>query len=307
MRLASLATALPRVALIPFFLAFVPTPASAQVPVPLSISGNVARGWIELPGGIGAELTITFETVVGLHAGALEVTATLVNPTDPALLARLPGAVPLLPPPPTGGLGGLLPLPPPPPPPVSIPASFPVLLRVSPTDSSLLAFSGLYTISLYTHNLQLDPAVPLALYKSPDGGTFRDITATEGRGSYRAGGGGGDFSEFLIVVDRRAIDLVIIEKFVALDVLLLEHGTSIPPTVLTSLLQRLLRARSFFDAGATVAAVWEMGAFSRYVAAHSGDEITDVWRANCGGTDVAGLLRSAADTLKFSLDRKAGR
>jgi hypothetical protein len=280
------------------------TPAVAQVPVPLTVDGNVARGWIDLPGSIGAELTITFEAVVGLNPNALEVTATLVNPSDPALLARLPAYTP----PPILDGGGLLPpLPPPTPPPapVTIPAAFPVLLHVTPSASSLLAFAGLYTLSIYTHNLQLDPNVPLALYKAPDGGLFHDITASEGHGSYRAGGGGGDFSEFLIVVDRRPIDVVILDKFAALDQLLLDYGTSIPPTVLTSLGQRLARARGFFDGGATVAAIWEMGAFSRYVAAHSGAEIPDVWRANCGGVDVAGLLRSAADTLKFSLDRKA--
>jgi hypothetical protein len=295
MRLSLKAAAFLPAALIPLLA---PPSASAQVSVPITVSGNVARGWIELPGGVGAELTLSFETVVGLHPGALEVTATLVDPDDPALRARLPGLVPGLP------LGGLLPgiLPPPP---VSIPPTFPVLVRVSPTSSSMLAFSGLYTLSLYTHNLQLEPTVPLALYKAPNGGNFRDITASEGRGSYRAGGGGGDFSEFLIVVDRRPIDLVIVEKFAALDLLLLEHTPSIPPTVLTSLLQRLLRARGFFDGGMTVAALWEMGAFSRYVGNHSGGEIPDVYRANCGGVNVAGLLRSAADTLKFSLDRKA--
>jgi hypothetical protein len=50
-----------------------------------------------------------------------------------------------------------------------------------------------------------------------------------------------------------------------------------------------------------------MGAFSRYVETHSGQEIADVWGAHCGGVNIAGALRSAADTLKFSLDRKASR
>ena len=40
--------------------------------------------------------------------------------------------------------------------------------------------------------------------------------------------------------------------------------------------------------------------------AHSGEEIPDVWQAASPTViNVAGLLRSAADTLKFSLDRKA--
>jgi len=48
--------------------------------------------------------------------------------------------------------------------------------------------------------------------------------------------------------------------------------------------------------------------FSRYVKAHSGADIPDVWRANCSPlVNVAGLLRSGADTLRFSLDRKLSR
>jgi hypothetical protein len=270
------------------------TPASAQVPVPLTITNNTARGLVELPGGFGVELTLSFENVVGLHPGALDVTATLVNPLDLSLLARLP--------PPAPGPLGLpgLPL-------VNVPVALPVLLRIEPSASSALSFSGLFSIALYTHNLQLDRLIPLALYKSHDGGPFRDIMSSEGRGSYRAGGGGGDFSEFLIVVDARPIDVVIVEKFGLLQGLIDTHDESIPPTVANSLHQRLARARAFYDAGATIGAIWEMGAFSRYVETHSGQEIADVWGAHCGGVNIAGALRSAADTLKFSLDRKASR
>jgi hypothetical protein len=286
------AGALGQVALLQGALAV--TAASAQVPVVLTVSDKTARGVVELPGGLGVELTLSFENVVGLHPGALEVWATLVDPLDPSLLARLP--------PPEPGLLGL-----PGPRLVTIPVALPILLRIDPSPSSALGFEGLASLELYTHNLQLDPLVPLALYKSHDGGPFHDIMSSEGRGSYRAGGGGGDFSEFLIVVDLRPIDVVIVEKFGLLQSLLDEHAESLPPTVATSLQQRLTRARAYYDAGATLAAIWEMGAFSRYVEANSGQDIPDVWRAHCGGTNVAGQLRSAADTLKFSLDRKASR
>jgi hypothetical protein len=268
--------------------------ASAQVPVPLTITNNTARGLIELAGGLGVELTLSFENVVGLHPGALDVTATLINPLDPSVTARLPqpGSGPL-------GLPGL--------PLVTVPVALPVLIRIEPSAASALSFSGLASIALYTHNLQLDRLIPLALYKSHDGGPFRDIMSSEGRGSYRAGGGGGDFSEFLIVVDVRPIDVVIVEKFDYLESFLDTHDESLPPTVATSLHQRLERARGFYEAGATIAAIWEMGALSRYVESHSGQDIPDVWRAHCGGANLAGELRSAADTLKFSLDRKASR
>jgi hypothetical protein len=289
MRLSLKAAAVLPVALAPLLL---PAYASAQVPVPLTITGNIARGTIDLPGGVGAQLTLTFETVTGLDPDALAVTATLVDPNDPALRARLPGR-PLLP---------WLP------PPVTIPAAFPVLLHITPTPSSALSFTGLYNISIYTHNLQLDPDVPFALHKAEDGGPFHDIMVTEGIGSYRAGGGGGDFSDFLIVVDRRNINTVILQKFAALSALLTEHALSIPPAVLTSLLDRLASTRTLFLTGNLLPAIAEITAFSQDVIAHSGGgEIPDVWQASGGSVNVAGLLRSAADTLRFSLDRKASR
>ena len=40
--------------------------ANAQTPIPLTISGNEAHGTIALPGEIGGDLTISFESVVGL-------------------------------------------------------------------------------------------------------------------------------------------------------------------------------------------------------------------------------------------------
>lgn len=293
---------------------------SGQVLVPLTVSRDEARATVELPGGIGAEVTIRFEDVVGLHTASLdgqrpaslEVWATLVDPMDSGLLGRLPGQpgpppVPPPPPPPdplTGLVPPALPPLPQPPPLVTIPATFPVLLRIAPSASSGLSFAGVASISIYTHNLHLDPAVPLSLYKAHEGGPFHDITATEERGSYRAGGGGGDFSEFLIAVDRQPIEEVIAGKFLALQALLTEHAGSMTPGVAQVLQAGLDLAHVLYTAGATRLAMAEMRAFSRYVATQSGQDIPDVWRANCPGVvNVAGLLRVSADTLRFSLDR----
>jgi hypothetical protein len=260
-----------------------PPPPLITIPVPLTVSGNEAQATVELPLGIGFDLTIRFESVVGLTPSALDASVSLVNPLDPALLARL------------HALGNL-----------SIPVTFPVLLRVAPSASSALSFAGVYTLSLHTHNLQLTPLLPLSLVKSPDGGAFRDITKWEGRGSYRDDGSGGDFSEFLIAVDLRSINAVIDGKFADVQALLDEHEASIPPTVLATLQARLDMARARYQSGDILGAIREMTEFSRYVKAHSGEEIPDVWRANCPTVpNVAGFLRSAADTLRFSLDRKS--
>jgi hypothetical protein len=262
----------------------VPPLLPITVPVSLSVSGNEALGSFDI-GGIGADLKIDFENVVGLVPSAFDVTASLVNPVDPALIARLP----------PGGLVGL-------------PVAFPIVIRISPSASSSLSFEGPYFISIHTHNLHLDPDVPFSLFKAPDGGAFKDITKSEGRGSYRDDGGGGDFSDFLIAVDLRPIDAVIGGKFDDLQALINNNADSIPPDVVATLQANLASARTLYQSGAIRDAIDAMRIFSRYVKAHSGEEIPDVWRANCSSlVNVAGLLRSGADTLRFSLDRKLGR
>jgi len=251
------------------------------VPVTLSISGNEAVGSFDI-GGIGADLRIAFEHVVGLTSSALDVTATIVNPVDPALLGRLPGV-------------GL----------VGIPVGYPVVVRISPSASSALSFAGVYHVSFHTHNLQFDPNVPFSLFKSSDGGPFKDITKSEGRGSYRDDGSGGDFSEFLIAIDLRPIDSVIVGKFDDVQSLLNNSADTISPDVLTVLQAHLSSARTLYQSGAIREAIAAMTFFSRYVKVHGGEDIPDVWRANCSPLiNVAGLLRSGAETLRFSLDRK---
>ena len=256
--------------------------AHAQIAIPLTISGKEATGTISLPGGIGAELTIGFEEVVGLNATALDVTAELVNPLDPGLLARL-------------GSG------------VTPPVAFPVLVRIDPSATSALSFAGTVNVSLYTHNLNLVPEIPLALHTASAGGPFRDMTKYEGVGSYRAGGTGGGCSEFLIVVDLRPIDAVIAKKIDAAQALLNTHADVIAPSVLDNLQEHLTQARTFFVLGQTQAAIGQVTACGALVKAHSGADIPDVWRAHDPRVNVAGLLRSAADTLKFSLNRKASQ
>ena len=257
--------------------------ADAQPSIPLTISGNEATGVVALPGGIGAELTIIFEEVVGLNPSALQVSARLISPLDLEFLARLGG-------------GG-----------IALPVAFPVALEIEPTPESALTFSGTVSVSLHTHNLHLLPSLPLGLHSASGGGSFKDITATEGVGSYRAGGTGGGFSEFAIVVDPRPINSVITSKFNALEALLAAHEASMPAAVHEDLVGKVAQAKAMNQAGQTVAAIGVLTAFGNKVKAHSGEDIPDVWRAHDPRVNVAGLLRSAADTLKFSLVRKSSQ
>ena len=256
-----------------------------SIPIPLSVSGNEISGTFDFGDqglAIGADVRISFENVIGLVPSAFDATATLVSPVDPGLLARLPAG---------GNVG--------------IPVGFPVVIRISPSPTSRLSFEGYYVISLHTHSLRLDPNVPLTLFKSPDGGTFKDVTRSEGRGSFRDDGSGGDFSDFLIAVDLQPIDSIITVKFDDLQALINNNAGAMPPDVVAALQGFLSNAHTLYQSGAIRDAINAMTVFSRYVRAHSGEDIPDVWRANCSPlVNVAALLRSGAETLRFSLDRK---
>ena len=253
--------------------------ARAQTTFPLSVSSRTATAMIALPGGYAADLSLEFEDVVGLHAGALEVSARVLSPMDMlAVVPRLPGGVA-----------------------ASIPLTYPVLLKIEPTPTSTLALAGIVKISVHTHNLTFNVASPLGLYSASAGGPFADLTRSAGIGSYRVDGSGGGFSEFVIAADARPIGTIIAQKFDALQATLTEYASSIPSTVLTPLQDQLNLAESLYSAGLVPGAIAVVTGFGYVVKAHSGSEIPDVWRANVDGANIAGLLRSRADTLRFSL------
>jgi len=256
-------------------------PGYGQTTVVPTISGNELTARIELANGVAANLTITFEKVIGLNPSALALTATLINPKDVGFAGRLPD------------------------PAVSVPAAFPVVLRIDPTASSALSFEGVYKLSLYTSNLTLAANSPLRLYRAPSGGAFQDMTGFLQAGSVRAGGSGPGFSDFVIVADARLIDSVIAGKFDALQSQLSANSPAIDPAVAADLQQRLSQARSAYNAGSLAAAIDGITAFGDQVKTQSGALIPNVWRANGGPVNVAGLLRSAAETLKFSLAFKS--
>lgn len=257
-------------------LSFCSLPGVAETLVP-TISGNELTARIELAGDVTADLTITFEGVVGLNPAALALSASVVNPTDLAFLARMPD------------------------PAVSLPAGFPVVVRIEPTASSALSFEGVYKLSLYTHNLTFAANSPLRLYRAPQNGAFQDMTGFLQAGSVRAGGSGPGFSEFVLVADARAVDSVIASKFDAVQSQLSANWSAINPAVAADLQERLNQARTAYGLGGIAAAIDGVAGFADEVKKQSGAAIPNVWRANGGPVNVAGLLRSAADTLKFSL------
>jgi len=255
-------------------------PAAATGIADVTIDGDTATAEISLPGGIAADLTIAFESAVGLTEANLGLDAVLVSLTDPTLLDRLPQLA-------------------------SIPAGFPVLVTIEPPATGGLSFAGLASVGLYTHNLAYTAGTPLRLFSAPLGGGFRDVTDEVSSGSYRVRGGKGDFSEFLIVADVRHVDTVIAEKLGRTEALLDEHWSAIDSTLASQLDGHLASARSSWEGGQTTAALSHVESFLKKLEKASASEVPNVWRSARDLDNVGGLLRAAGETLHFSLTLKS--
>src|SRR6185295_15395846 len=94
--------------------------AAAQGIINPTITGNDVSFGVSLPLGIGADVSIHFEQVIGLSLANLGLSVSPVNLLDPGLLTRLGGV-----------LSGL-----------SVPGAFPLMLRIEPPSSGGLSFSG---------------------------------------------------------------------------------------------------------------------------------------------------------------------
>lgn len=261
-----------------FLLLLLPLPLVAEGIINLVVQGNEVRAGIALPLNITADLKITFEQVEGLNAESIGLSATLASLTDLSLLARLQDAL--------------------------IPSAFPVLIRIAPSAAGGLSFQGVATIEIHTHLLPFTLNTPLRLFAAQEGGPFQDITATVGMGSYRCTGRKGSFSEFLILIDLRSVNRAITKKLDKLDQILEDNEASITPAVFDDLTDLAVEIRSRYAAGQTQTAITRTEEFVALVAAHSGTDIPNVWRSTRDVVNVAGLLRAAGDTLRFSLIMK---
>lgn len=229
-------------------------------------------------GTVSTELSIEFEKAVGLSLDSLGLSAELVDPLDPALVSRLSDSLN-----------------------ISLTGGLPILVRIQPPVDGGLSFEGIANIELYTHDLQYTAGTPLRLFSSPDGGIFRDITAQMSSGSYRVRGSKGNFSEFLIVADLRTIASVIDGKFGRLSDLLYAYASKIESTLFSSLESDVAAAQAAWNNGDLVTAIAKVEEFASRVRAADGGAISRVWRSSRDLDNVAGELRAAASTLRFSL------
>jgi hypothetical protein len=248
---------------------------AAALPGPLGVSPNSIR--LSLPGilGLGTEVGLSFEDVTGLNLLSLGLSVRIVNPNDPALRARLPEGTAI--------------------------SALPVILRIEPPVWGGLSFRGTASLDIHTEALQYAPRSPLRIFTAPLGGPFRDVTANMGPGSYRARGDMGGFSEFLIAIDRRPLEQVIATKLDALEAMVGTYQPSLSGSVYNDLQDCLQAIRNRAAAGTTQDALDKVDYFLEIVEEHSGSDIPNVWRAARDVENVAGLLRSGAMSLRFSL------
>ena len=267
-----------RLLLLIALLALVPAAAPALPPVAptVTVDGNQASVTLGA-GGVSVDLHLEFEQVVGLSAANLGISARAVTPGE--LVGRLPD-------------GAL----------TTLPAGFPLMVTIEPPSSGGLSFSGVYDIELHTHDLAFTADSPLRLFKAPVGGPFVDITQGIGMGSYRTRSTGGGMSQFLIVADLRPASAVAEQKLDALDALFAAHAAAIPAGVRSQLQALLADARGKWDDGDVRGAIAATGTFADSVkAAADAGAIPNVWRSTRDLANVAGQLRAAAGTLRFSL------
>lgn len=279
-------------------------PAIAQVTV--SVLGNQAFAQISLPTGsvsIDADVTITFDSPSNLAPASLNLTAQLVDPNDAGLQARLPACI----------LLGC----------VTVSAAFPLLITVEPPDvpwlfrsgfeadddPGLLGFLNTYEFEIHTADLDCTaPAsgapcasTPYRLFKAPLDGEFVDYTSEIVKGSVRARGRGGAFSQFLIAADARPPLVVELDKVVRLNLRIVAAALGdVLQGDLLGLLGQVETAVAVVDYATAIARLDDLIA---EVEAHAGIDIPNVWSADHGVTNDAGEIEALARTLRYTLVR----
>ena len=225
-------------------------------------------------GGASATLTIRFENVVGLSAENLGLSAKIGRPLA-GFASRLASGV-------------------------SLPAALPLVVKISPPAraGSVSAASSRSSCTRTTCNSR--SARRSALFSAPDGGTFTDITtASPAAASAPAAASrtSPNSSSRRTSVRWQRHPVEVLEARVAAQPARRHHGRQ-----LHSELSSLYNAsQNAYTGGNLVAAIEYLEAFNDAVVAASGSGLPDVWRSSRDLTNVAGLLRSASATLRYSL------
>lgn len=283
---------------------------SAQAGVVVSIAGNQALATVSLSNGsdtYDANVTITFDSPTNLSADELNLSADIVDPNDTTLLSRLGCALPLL---------GC---------PVTVDPAFPVMVTVEPlsvpwlfhtsfesgeTIYGNLGFRNTYTFEIETGNLACAAAdagasctaTSYRLLKAPLGGTFADISSDILRGSVRARGSGGTFSQFLIASDTRSSLAVELDKELALQNRVL--AAALNDVLRTDLLGLLAEVQvAVLVTLDNTLAIGYLDQIIDEIQLNAGSAIANTWSSDHTQVNDAGEMLSLARTLRFTLVR----
>ena len=249
--------------------------ATAQsLPVTVEVSGNHAQASITIDGTEVAELLLDFQDASGLSASSLGVSADVVNPLDPALLARLPDV-------------NL----------TAITTGLPVMITIEPPANGGLSFRNTGRLEIHTHALPYAIGSSLRVFKAPLGGNFRDVTDEIAEGSVRARSTYGGFSQFLILTDVRTTGTVVNEKIGWLR----DKVSTLPLSERGAFNAKLDEVQTAVALGNYATALDAIDAFRSRAQARSGQFIANEWRATRDVDNQAGNLVAGAATLRFSV------
>ena len=245
-----------------------------DLPVSVTVVGNVATAQIGSPANPIAELTLSFDDASGLTPASIGIRASTIDITDPNLLARLPD--PRL---------------------VRPDSALPLLVTIEPPATGGLSFRRSGRFELHTHALAYSLGSNYRVFKAPLGGQFRDTTEEIAQGSVRARSRYGGFSQFLIAADLRETSTVVAEKIASLRARVASLPASEQPPF-TAQLDTVESAVASHDYATALAAI---DLISDRAQARAGNGLLDEWRATRDADNQAGELLAGAATLKFSV------
>ncbi|MCH8492011.1 MAG: hypothetical protein LAT53_02075 [Idiomarina sp.] len=249
--------------------------AASQVDVTYTSDGFTAQ--VQLTSLIELEVAVRFENAVGVAAENFNLDFQLVSPLNTSVLNRLPGTL------------------------VSLPVDFPVLISIQPIADRGFSFEGVAEIEIYTKNLQYVAGSPLRLFHSSNGGQFKDITVTTGAGSYRARGGMGTFSDFLIVADLRAPTSVITSKVNSFGDYLQAQSSLIASPTYSVLSAAFSALQSQVNNGNYSSALTTINEIITILETAESAVMPSIWRSSKDLENVGGTLLAQARTIRYSL------
>lgn len=251
-----------------------PLALATDLPVSVTVVGNVATAQIGSPASPIAELTLSFDDASGLTPASLGIRASTIDITDPALLSRLPD----------------LRL-------VRLESALPLMVTIEPPAAGGLSFRRSGRFELHTHALAYSLGSNFRVFKAPIGGQFHDTTEEIAQGSVRARSRYGGFSQFIIGADLRETSTVVAGKIAWLRGRIASLPASEQPAF-TAQLDTVESAVAHQDYATALAAIDLM---SDRAQARAGNGLLDEWRATRDADNQAGELLAGAATLKFSV------